>query len=214
PSEQRNERHAQAAPHVDHDARGQRQVGLAQPHRPVRGAVGSDDADPAQKPVDDAELRVVHPLPPEHADTDRERERDHDEAADELLAPEGLKQEKREAGPEQALEDGGHHGEADAVTERDEEDVALEGGPEVLQPYEARRRVGDRGIAQRQKEREQERSSEDKTDYEDGGGEQEIAKGETPGRLAREPPSGARPNSDRNGSGPGACRVRAAARPA
>ena len=212
PCEQHDRRERKVAPHVDHDARGQRQVRLAQPHRPVSGAVGSDDADPAQEPVDDTELGVVHPLPAEHADTDRERERDHDEAANELLAPEGLKQEKREAGSEQALEDGGHQGEADAVAERDEEDVALEGGPEILQPDEVRRGVGDRGIAQRQKEREQERNSDEEQHVEDGGREQEVAEGESPGRLAREPPSRARANSDRDGSGPGACRVRAAAR--
>ena len=187
-------------------------MGLAQPHRPAGGTVGPDDPDAAQEPVDDTELRVVHPLPPKHADADGERERDHHEAADELPSPEGLEQEKRETGAEQALEDGSHHREPDAVAECDVEDVALESRAKVLQPHEARRRVGDRRIAQRQKEREQERSSHEEQDVEDGRREQEVAEGESPGRLAREPPARTRPNSDRDGGGPGACRLRAAAR--
>src|SRR5262249_44492683 len=146
------------------------------------------------------------------ADADRERERDDDEAANELSSPEGLKQEERERRPEEALEHGGDQREADTVAERDVEHVALERGPEVLQSDEARAVVADIRIAHRQIEREHEWGPDEEEHVEDGRGEQEVAEREPSGRLARKPSTRARATGDRDGGGPRACRSRAAAR--
>src|SRR5947208_2544257 len=103
----------EGAPHVDRDAGGQRQMRLAEPDGPALRAVAADQPGPAENPVDHAELRVVHPLPREHADRDGQRERDDDEDANELLAPEDLEEEEREGGTEEALTYGGYNQERD-----------------------------------------------------------------------------------------------------
>src|SRR5207249_4434851 len=94
----------EGAPHVDRDTRGQRQMRLAEPDRPVGRAVPADQSRAAQRPVDHAELRVVHPLPGEHTDRDRQCERNHHETADELLSLELLEQEEGERRAQNTLE--------------------------------------------------------------------------------------------------------------
>src|SRR3989475_10945807 len=187
-------------------------VWLGQPHRPIRGAIAPDEPDPAQKPVDDAELGVVHPLPGQHADADRQRERNHDQAAYELPSPEGLEQEEREGRAEKALENGTDHREDDAVLEGDIEDIALQSGPEVLQANEVRDGGTDVGVAQGQVHREDEGRTDEQQNVENRGSQQKVTEAQSPGGLTSEPSRSANPGGDRNGSGPGACRVRAAAR--
>src|SRR5215471_10877497 len=184
---------------------------LAKPDGPARGSVAANEPEPAQAPVDHAELRVVHPLPGQHADRDGQRERDDDETSDQLLALEVLEQKEGQARAQHALEDGRDNQEHDAVAERDPEGVHLPGGPEVLEANEPRHRFAHIGVADGQVQREQEGHADQEQDIEGRGRQQHVAEGEpTRGRVGK-PSAGAGSLPQRNGGGPGAGRVRTAA---
>src|SRR5262249_61282269 len=90
---------------VDPDAGEEGQVRLAEPDGPTLRAVTADEPGAAQSPIDDAELRVVHPLPGQHADGYGQGEGDDDERPNELLPTEVLTGEEGRARAQHALVD-------------------------------------------------------------------------------------------------------------
>ena len=174
---------------------------LAEPDGPALRAVAADEPRLVQEPVDHAELRVVHPLPGEHADRDGQRERDDDERAHELFPLEALEQEEGEARTQNALEDGRHHQEHDAVAEGVPEGVHLPGGAEVAEADELRHLVTDAGIAQGEVERKQEGDADEEQDVEGGGGQQQVAERQATTGVRVPPRAGAATPRGRLGGG-------------
>ena len=91
------ERHA--APDVDDDDRRHGEVGVAQPVD-----AGGDEAELEQRPVEDAEGRIEHPLPGEGREHRRDDERQQDEGADDRLALEMPVEQDRQPQAERQLE--------------------------------------------------------------------------------------------------------------
>src|SRR5262249_7596711 len=123
-------------------------------------------------PVDDAELRVEHPLPGEDAQRDRERPGEHEEPSDHLAGGERPEQEEGEGGAEDALRDPRAERKDEGVAERELEDRVADDRSEVLQPDETAHGLLDRRGAQAEIDRKEERVAYQRGHEEDGGGDE------------------------------------------
>src|SRR6516165_2597518 len=82
PGEQTDGVERHAAPYIDDNHRNQREIRVAEPID-----ARMDDAKPEQRPVDDAESRIEHPLPGEGRKHCRDDKGEQDKRAGESLAP-------------------------------------------------------------------------------------------------------------------------------
>jgi hypothetical protein len=130
-----------------------------------------DQSKVQQRPVEDAEGRVEHPLPGQGAEHGGNDPGKKHRRSDDSLEPKGVVQEQGRQHPQAELEEGGDEGVDERVLERAEKDRVVQVHPEVLESDEISR-PAHHLVADCQPDAEEERVGDEQGQDDEGGREE------------------------------------------